>query len=239
MREFAAESLDAAMEKAAEHFGVSTDQLEVSVLSGRMQISGVGSRVVILATIRDEPRHATVRDEPRQATIRDEPRHATIRDESRHATIRDEPRQGGPTGEFVLGVLDRMGLGDGLEVGEFEEEGEVILRIRGESVRGLLRRDRKAHGALAHLANRAAQKLVHPEVTVRLEVESGGGGEERLEEMARDRAREARSGRREVVLPPMNSRERWIVHNTLKTVSGIRTESVGTGRLKRVKILPD
>ena len=61
---------------------------------------------------------------------------------------------------------------------------------------------------------------------------------DRLEEMARSRAQEARSSGREVVLPPMDSRERWIVHNTLKTVSGIRTESVGAGRVKRVKILP-
>jgi spoIIIJ-associated protein len=202
LREFAAESLDEATEKAAKHFGVSTDRVELSVLSEQMQISGAGGRVVVLAT------------------------------------IREEPPQVGPTGQFVLGVLERMGLEGGVQLEEYQEEGEITVRIHGAGVQNLLRRDRRVHGALTHLANRAAQKLVQPDVAVRVETESGGGGEDRLEEMARSRAREARSSGREVVLPPMDSRERWIVHNTLKTVSGIRTESVGAGRLKRVKILP-
>ena len=63
-------------------------------------------------------------------------------------------------------------------------------------------------------------------------------GEEHLEEMARSRAREARSEGREVLLPAMDSRERWVVHNALKTVDGVRSERVGEGRLKRVKIYP-
>jgi predicted RNA-binding protein Jag len=248
LREFAAEDVDAATEKAAKHFGVSTDRLQVSVLSERMQISGVGSRVVVLATVRDDPPEV------------------------------------GPAAQFLSGVLQRMGLGDGLQLDESREEGEIILRVHGQSVRDLLRREKGVHGALTHLANRAAQKLVQPDVAVRIEFESEGGGaregggaprgsrggdrgsnrgsnrgsdrgsdrgsnrgsdrgsdrgsEDQLEEMARERAREARSRGEEVVLPPMNSRERWIVHNTLKTISGIRTESVGEGRLKRVKIYP-
>jgi predicted RNA-binding protein Jag len=36
----------------------------------------------------------------------------------------------------------------------------------------------------------------------------------------------------------LNSRERWVVHNALKDVSGVSSESVGDGRLKRVKIVP-
>jgi predicted RNA-binding protein Jag len=40
-------------------------------------------------------------------------------------------------------------------------------------------------------------------------------------------------------LDEMSSRDRWVVHNAIKDVSGVRSESVGDGRLKRVKILPD
>jgi predicted RNA-binding protein Jag len=39
-------------------------------------------------------------------------------------------------------------------------------------------------------------------------------------------------------LPPMGSRERWVVHNALKDRSGITTSSVGEGRQKRVRIEP-
>ena len=39
-------------------------------------------------------------------------------------------------------------------------------------------------------------------------------------------------------LDEMSSRDRWIVHNALKDVEGIGSESVGEGRMKRVKIFP-
>lgn len=202
VREFAADSFEGAVEKAAKHFGVSTNQLDVRVLSGQVSIGGIGGRVLVLATPRDEP-----------------------------AEI-------GPTGSFVREVLERMGFGDGLQIDEIQEEGEVIVRVRGDQLRRLLGRDKRVHGALAHLANRVAQKVLEPDVMARIDFDADSAGEERLEEMARSRAREARSEGREVLLPPMDSRERWVVHNALKTVDGIESESVGTGRLKRVKIFP-
>jgi spoIIIJ-associated protein len=202
MREFAAESFEGAVEKAAKHFGVSSNRLDVSVLSGHLPIAGIGSRVLVLATVRDEPAEL------------------------------------GPTGSFVHGLLERMGFGEGLRIEEIQEEGEVIVRVRGDQMRSLLRRDKRVHGALAHLANRVTQKLLQTDVVARIDLDAASGGEERLEEMARSRAREAREESREVLLPPMDSRERWVVHNALKSVEGIRSESVGQGRLKRVKILP-
>ncbi len=36
----------------------------------------------------------------------------------------------------------------------------------------------------------------------------------------------------------MNSRDRWVVHNALKELEGVESQSVGEGRLKRVKIYP-
>jgi predicted RNA-binding protein Jag len=41
------------------------------------------------------------------------------------------------------------------------------------------------------------------------------------------------------VLRPMNSKERWIVHNFIKGMEGLRSESVGEGRMRRVKIEPE
>ena len=39
------------------------------------------------------------------------------------------------------------------------------------------------------------------------------------------------------MLPPLNSRERWFVHQTLNEIDGVRAESTGEGRLKRIKIV--
>lgn len=202
VREFAGASVEDAVAKAAKHFGVEPDQIEATVLSDRMQISGTAGRVVVLAS------------------------------------IREEPPQVGPTGQFLLDLLGRMDLASGVRVDEYEEEGQVTLRLSGGRLRDLVRRDSRIQGALGHLATRFAQ-ITREDASVRIEIEGReGAAEPRLEEMAQAKAREALARKREVLLPPMNSKERWVVHNALRSFSGLRTESVGDGRLKRVRIVP-
>ncbi|MEX2205410.1 MAG: R3H domain-containing nucleic acid-binding protein [Myxococcota bacterium] len=60
-----------------------------------------------------------------------------------------------------------------------------------------------------------------------------------LERMAREAAEIVRRSGEPELLRPMNSRERWVVHNTLKDESGVRSESEGEGPRKRVRITPD
>ena len=59
-----------------------------------------------------------------------------------------------------------------------------------------------------------------------------------LERLAQDSARIARDTGESQLLPPMNSRERWFVHNALKDERGVRSESEGDGARKRVRIFP-
>jgi predicted RNA-binding protein Jag len=82
----------------------------------------------------------------------------------------------------------------------------------------------------------------------------GGGGGERggrrgdsdrqdvdevaLERMAREAAQIVRDSGEPELLRPMSSRERWVVHNTLKDERGVRSESEGEGPRKRVRIVP-
>ena len=62
--------------------------------------------------------------------------------------------------------------------------------------------------------------------------------EAELERLAQDSARIARETGESQLLPPMNSRERWFVHNALKDERGVRSESEGEGARKRVRIFP-
>jgi spoIIIJ-associated protein len=57
--------------------------------------------------------------------------------------------------------------------------------------------------------------------------------------MAREAAEIVRRSGEPELLRPMNSRERWVVHNTLKDERGVRSESEGEGPRKRVRITPD
>ena len=57
-----------------------------------------------------------------------------------------------------------------------------------------------------------------------------------LEKLAQQSADEVLSTQEPVMLQPMNSRERWVVHNTIASIDGVRSDSVGEGRVRRVRI---
>jgi spoIIIJ-associated protein len=67
----------------------------------------------------------------------------------------------------------------------------------------------------------------------------GKGEDTELEALARKTAEEVRRTGKPSLLHPMNSKERWVVHNAVADIDGLRSESVGEGRLRRVQIEPE
>lgn len=209
-KEFVGETRETAIDRAAAYFGVPTTHVDVRVLSDLVEIAGLGGNVMIVAIVQ----------EPAEA---------------------DDPQgELGPVAEFAKGVLERMELGGRTRVEESAdgEEGETVLRLRGEAVSEVARRDDRFLGALSHVVERAMEKLTGSEGRVHIQVGLDDPGELRLERQARERAQEVERTGNPVTLDPMNSRERWIVHNALREVEGVRSQSVGDGRFKRVKIMP-
>jgi spoIIIJ-associated protein len=135
------------------------------------------------------------------------------------------------------------------------EGDETVLTLRSQGVQSWLRQDARMADALSHLAQRAAQKLIGPEASARVDVpgaarEDGrreGRSRERgdresddaLEAMAREIAEEVSKTGEPKLLRPMNSKERWVVHNAIKDMQGLRSQSIGDGRQRRVKIEPE
>ncbi len=62
--------------------------------------------------------------------------------------------------------------------------------------------------------------------------------EQMLVDMAREIAEEVRNSGDVITLEPMPAHERRIIHLTLETEEGVRTESVGSGENRQVEILP-
>lgn len=82
----------------------------------------------------------------------------------------------------------------------------------------------------------------------RPEARGGRGGDrgglddqerEAVEQYAREAAEEVVRTGEPKVLRDMNSRERWVVHNTVRDIEGVRSESIGEDPSKRVKLLPE
>lgn len=225
-REFAADTVEAAVAKAAGHFGVPAQRLEVRRLGDAVQVSGLGSRALILAAVSEE-----------QAPL-------------------------GPVGEFVGKMARELAPEGEIRVEESESDGQTLLRLRGEGVARVVRGSPGVGAALSHLAQRAAQELVGPDASARVELAAGApraagsrgaggraggrprprrseesGRDDDLVRRAREVAEEVRSTGQPQTMGRMTSRERFIVHNAIREVEGVTSESIGDPEDKRVKVM--
>jgi spoIIIJ-associated protein len=168
------------------------------------------------------------------------------------------------TKEFVReGKLDRVAAADalrdflpkivraaGLELsvnvrvaeagtGSVEGEAEIFADLDGKDNELLMARGGEVLKALEHIAFRAL--ALEPIFHEKIHLDCGGFRALRFEELrmtARVAAERVQATHQPFRLNPMSSRERRIVHLALKDLSGVRTESVGTGEERQVVIHP-
>jgi spoIIIJ-associated protein len=136
-------------------------------------------------------------------------------------------------GGFQLAVTVRTAVADAAS------DAEVIADIDGKDKELLLERGAEVLRAMEHLAFRALR--LEPAFHEKIHVDCGGYRALRFEELrmtARVAAERVQSSKQSFKLNPMSSRERRIVHLTLKDIPGIRTESMGLGEERQVVIHP-
>lgn len=107
-------------------------------------------------------------------------------------------------------------------------EPQAIIGQNGETLR-----------AITHLLRVMARKAFDEEIFI--EVDANGYLEKRrnyLRQLAVDAANDSSLAKREVVLPPMNSYERRIVHMELADRADVITESRGEGISRRIAVKP-
>jgi len=160
----------------------------------------------------------------------------------------DEPVEGsvgtpngdlGETGAFVLGVVERMGLGP-FSIREASEGDITSFQLTGAAARELGSGDGRAVDALQLLANQAEMRM--NEEPRRIVVDAEGDPERResfLTRLAERAARRARESRRSVALDAMNPKDRRIIHVALRDEEGVATMSVGSGRYRQVVVVPE
>ncbi|HZO08267.1 MAG TPA: R3H domain-containing nucleic acid-binding protein [Myxococcota bacterium] len=170
------------------------------------------------------------------------------RDEDRRPArpaVSSEPSVGtaqgalGEIGSFVLGAVERMGLGP-FEISETAEEGVIVIALQGPGARALGSGDGRPVDALQMLANQAAMRLSEEPDRIVLDVEGDlEEREARLTELASRAARRARETGRAIALDPMSPRDRRAVHLALRDAQGVATMSVGESRFRQVVVVPE
>jgi spoIIIJ-associated protein len=145
----------------------------------------------------------------------------------------------GELGRFVLGVVERLGLG-GFQIRENAEGELVVVQLHGNAAKALARGDGRPVDALQLLANQAAQRLSDEPCRVVIDCEGEADAREaRLEKLAERVARRARESGRAVALDPMSGRDRRIIHMALRGAESVATMSVGEGQYRQVVVVPE
>lgn len=120
-------------------------------------------------------------------------------------------------------------------------EGEVIeLSVSADSTGRLIGKHGETLQAIQHLLNSMLKGRIPAGTYVSVDI---AGYKQALAVQLAERARKAASRAvetgTEVVLPPLNAAERRLVHAALTDVDGVRSESRGEGRDRRLVVVPE
>jgi len=139
--------------------------------------------------------------------------------------------------ELTIGLLERMGVKK--EVEGFLKEGNLCLEIKGDQEGVLIGKHGRTLESLQMLINRMVNKRLKNAVRVVLDIDDYR--KRRAESMANIACRLGEKAKRmghSLTVGPFNSHDRGIIHLTLKEDPYLKTESLGEGELKKVKIIP-
>ncbi len=139
--------------------------------------------------------------------------------------------------DLTKGLLERMGVRGDVE--GFLKEGDLYLEIRGDQGAILIGKHGRTLEALQMLVNRMVNKRLKNAMRVILDVdEYRKRRADNVTKMALRLGEEAKRTGHPQVAGLLSAYDRRIIHLALKEDPFLRTESIGEGELKRVKVIP-
>jgi spoIIIJ-associated protein len=150
-------------------------------------------------------------------------------------TVKEDP--GVMAKEFLARVFAALGVKVFTEV--YPRDESILLNITGEDLGILIGRRGETLDALQYLVNLSVNRRAHRKVRIILDVEGyRQRREEALIKLARRMSSKAKRTDSRVILEPMNSQERRIIHTALQNDSQVYTYSEGEDPFRKVIIAP-
>lgn len=141
--------------------------------------------------------------------------------------------------EFLLGVLERMGIPADIDIKDDKER--TTLEIQTKDSELVIGRRGVVMDALQHLVNKVVYRDRTGERTKPLVVDAGGFRDkqiERLRALGQRMAAKAIETKQIVELQPMTAHDRRIVHMAISEIAGLTTRSEGEGEDRHILIVP-
>jgi len=217
--EFEGKTKEEAISKASDALGVSEDQLEVEVLSygstGIFGLVGV-KRAKIKVTLPESP----------QAEVKEQ------------LTSAKEPEE---VAELAKGTLEEIisFIVDGATVYTQTKSDRVRLKVAGGNSALLIGKHGRTLDALQYIVHRIIHKKQKTKVRVTIDVEGyRDRRKDALTQLALRLGEKVKRSGRPATISPMNAYDRRTIHIALKDHSGVKTQSTGTGSLRKLVIYP-
>ena len=138
--------------------------------------------------------------------------------------------------DYLKDVIEKMGVQD-VKFSAVQKGEATIIRLDGEKMGALIGRRGETMESLSYLASLVANRLEGDYIKLGLDVAGYRDKRERdLTALAQRIGAKVRRTGRSFAMEPMNPYERRIIHSAISKMEGVRSESKGEGRDRRVVI---
>ena len=138
--------------------------------------------------------------------------------------------------DYLKDVIEKMGVQD-VSFSAVQKGEATIIRLNGEKMGALIGRRGETMESLSYLASLVANRLEGDYIKLGLDVAGYRDKRESdLTALAQRIGAKVRKTGRSFAMEPMNPYERRIIHSAISKMEGVRSESKGEGRDRRVVI---
>jgi spoIIIJ-associated protein len=232
--ELEGKTIDEAIEKACEEFGVPREKLNIEIVnegsSGFLGIIGSKKASIRASIMSLDLATESVLDNEQKAPPEPPPAPAASgEDADESAAARAQ--------EVLEGILQRMGLDFPVQIEETHET--ITLRIEGDGSGLLIGKGGQTLDALQYIITKATNKNGKERKRIILDTEDYRMRREKtLIALAEKLGQKAKRTRKPVTVNPMNAHDRRIIHLALQDDKQLMTKSRGDGNYRKIIILP-
>lgn len=240
-KEFKAKTVDEAKALAAQDFGVSTEEIEFTILEEpRKSLFGYKGEGRVLAQYTPAQAEPAAEETAEVAFVEDDDDADKERSTEMPADFDVNTSLKVKLAiEYLTSVLGALGM-QNFSIEPFLREGNVVLNITGEKLGAVIGKRGETLDSLQYLTILASNRA--EESYCRISLDCNGYRAKRREALeslaARTSAKVIKQGRK-IALEPMNPYERRIIHSCVAEIEGVSSHSTGTEPYRKVVIYAD
>lgn len=247
-REFSAKTVDEAITKASLEFEVSSENLEIQIVSeGKTGFLGFGAKPAIIKAAKKEVEKSLPKEQKKKTVEKVKEEVKPVKEiekeaprEEKKVIVRSEEEIANMKAEaekFLSGVFKAMNMEVEIKMEYKAAEGNLDIEFIGHDMGILIGKRGQTLDSLQYLTSLVVNKGTQGYVRVKLDTEDyRNRRKETLENLARSIAYKVRKTRKTVSLEPMNPYERRIIHSALQGNRYVETYSEGNEPYRHVVV---